>query len=348
MTCDNLPLQLLDRLHNLYSDKEYKEVLETFSHHLLPSFRVNTLKISSDELKKLLEKQNFEIGRVDWYKDAFIVKNKSIRELTETDAYKQGYLYIQNLSSMIPVLVLNPKPDEKILDIAAAPGSKTTQIVNVTNNKATLLANDISRPRLYKMERILNDYGIPFQRTQSNQISKISEFLTIRSSDTPSFPSVLITNIHGERIWQFYPEYFDKILVDVPCSMEGRITCDDPKTYQDWSPKKIKQLSKLQKYLLRSAISATRVGGTIVYSTCTLAPEENEEVIEWVIGKTPHALTVEKIEIPQVILQKGLTSWKKKEFKYTENCARIFPSQTMEGFFITKIRKIASTLSTTS
>src|SRR6202035_4766795 len=107
-----------------------------------------------------------------------------------------------------------------------------------------------------------------------------------------------VLNLPGESFWKQLPEYFDKTLVDVPCSMEGRIRCDDPKSYKDWSTKKIKQLSKLQKYLLRSAVSATKVGGTIVYSTCTLAPEENEEVIEWVVNKTPDALIVEKIDFP--------------------------------------------------
>jgi len=105
--------------------------------------------------------------------------------------------------------------------------------------------------------------------------------------------------------------------------MEGRIRCDDPKTYKDWSTKKIKQLSKLQKYLLRSAVSATKVGGTIVYSTCTLTPEENEEVIEWVINKTPNALVVEKIEIPALHLENGFTFWKNRKLKHTANSARI-------------------------
>ena len=341
---NSLPMQLLDRWKELYSKKEYNLLLEAMSHKQLTSFRTNILKIASDTLEKLLTARGFIIEKTNWYPDAYILKNKTVRELTETEEYKQGFLYIQNLSSMIPALVLDPKPDEKILDITAAPGSKATQIAAITKNKATIVANDISRPRLYKMERILNDYGIPFQKTQSNQIAGISEFLTLRASGSPNIPSFLITNLHGERIWQYYPEYFDRTLVDVPCSMEGRIRCDDPKTYQDWSTKKIKQLSKLQKYLLRSAVAATRVGGTIVYSTCTLSPEENEEVIEWVVNKTPDALTVEKITLPNVKLQEGLTAWKKKQFSHTKNCARIFPSQEMEGFFITKIHKTASTL----
>jgi len=316
-TYSNLPKQLLERWEEIYSKKEFNRLLDALSKKYFPTFRTNTLKISSAELKKLLEERDFILEKVNWYSDAFILKNKSIRELTETDQYKNGFLYIQNLSSMIPALVLDPQPDEKILDITAAPGSKTTQIATLMHNSGELTANDLSYKRLFKLKENLKNMGVT---------------------------NTKVLNLPGESFWKNLPEYFDKSLVDVPCSMEGRIKVDDPKTYKDWSTKKIKQLSKLQKYLLRSAISATRVGGTIVYSTCTLSPEENEEVIEWAVEKTPSALSVEPIILPNVPMQKGLTSWRKKKFKHTANCARIFPNETMEGFFIAKIKKLASTL----
>lgn len=312
-----LPPQLIARWQEQYSKKEIDHLFKALNNKPLHSFRANTIKMSADELEKKLTKQHFIIERVEWYADAFILKNKSTRELTETDEYKKGFLYIQNLSSMIPALILNPKPDEKILDIAAAPGSKTTQIAAIMQNTGELTANDISFKRLFKLKENVSQMGAT---------------------------NTKVLNLPGESFWEKLPEYFDKALVDVPCSMEGRIKSDDPKTYRDWSTKKIKQLSKLQKYLLRSAISATRVGGTIVYSTCTLSPEENEGVIEWIVNKTPDALAVEKITLPSVHFQNALTSWRKKEFRYTKDCARIFPNQTMEGFFIAKIKKTSSTL----
>ncbi|HWY79419.1 MAG TPA: RsmB/NOP family class I SAM-dependent RNA methyltransferase [Candidatus Sulfotelmatobacter sp.] len=315
--CNNLPIQLLERWKKIYSEKYFNQLLDALSHPYLPSFRANTLKTSSRILQKLLEQQNFIVEKVYWYPDAFVLKNKSIRELTETAEYKNGLLYIQNLSSMIPALVLHPKPNEKVLDITAAPGSKTTQIAAMMHNTGELTANDLSFKRLFKLKENLNHMGIT---------------------------NTKVLNLPGESFWKNLPEYFDKTLVDVPCSMEGRIKCNDPKTYKDWSTKKIKQLSKLQKYLLRSAISATRIGGIIVYSTCTLSPEENEEVIEWIMKKTPEALRIEKINLSNIPLQNGLLAWKKKQFMHTTNCARIFPSKEMEGFFITKIYKITSTL----
>jgi len=312
-----LPQQLLDRWKELYSEEEYKDLLDTLSKTQTVSFRTNTIKANSETLEKELTQQGFALKKLSWYSNAFILKNKSTRELTETNEYKSGLLYIQNLSSMIPALVLDPKPHEKILDIAAAPGSKTTQIAMMMNNTGELTANDLSFKRLFKLKENVKNLGVT---------------------------NIKILNLPGESFWKNLPEYFDRTLVDVPCSMEGRIRTAEPKTYQDWSTKKIKQLSKLQEYLLRSAIASTKVGGIIVYSTCTLAPEENEEVIEWVMKKTPDALTVEHITLPNVQLQSGLSSWKKKQFNYAKNSARIFPSVEMEGFFVAKIHKLASTL----
>ncbi len=316
-TSTNLPPKLLERWKELYSAKELKELLKKLDTKPFSSFRTNTIKTSSDILENALTRQGFILKKVYWYSDAFILKNKSVRELTETEEYKNGLLYIQNLSSMIPALVLDPQPNEKILDITAAPGSKTTHIAALMNNTGELTANDLSHKRLYKLQENIKQMGVT---------------------------NAKVLNFPGESFWKKLPEYFDKSLVDVPCSMEGRISSDNPKSYQDWSTKKIKQLSKLQKYLLRSAVSATRIGGTIVYSSCTLSTEENEEVIEWILNKTPDALRVEKITIPNITLQQGIPFWRKKNFKHAANCARIFPNNEMEGFFIAKIHKTATTL----
>jgi tRNA (cytosine49-C5)-methyltransferase len=314
---ENLPEKFLERLKRLYPEKELEEILSSIQTKPLPSFRTNTIKTTTEELEKKLTQQGFLIEKVAWYHDAFILKNKSVRELTETEAYKQGELYIQNLSSMIPALVLDPKPDEKILDLCAAPGSKTTQMATLMQNQGEILANDLSRQRLYKLTANLHMYGVT-------------------NTKTLSFP--------GQILWKTYPEYFDKTLVDVPCSMEGRIRLDDPKTYQDWKLGKIKELETKQKYLLRSAISATKVGGVIVYSTCTLAPEENEGVLDWIVKKEADAIEIEKITIPNLELQPGIKEWNKAFHPAISETARINPSYNMEGFFIAKIRKIASTI----
>ncbi|HSW89144.1 MAG TPA: RsmB/NOP family class I SAM-dependent RNA methyltransferase, partial [Candidatus Saccharimonadales bacterium] len=238
--------------------------------------------------------------------------------LMETPLYKEGLLYIQSLSSMIPALVLNPHPKELVLDLAAAPGSKTTQMATMMRNTGILVANDISRARMYKLKANV-----------ANQSVTNTTFL----------------NLPGQFIWKKYPEYFDRTLVDAPCSLEGRINCYDPKSYQDWSPKKVDLLSQKERFLLRSAISATKPGGIIVYSTCTLSPEENEEVIDWILKKEGDAIDIEPIEIKGLKSDEPIMQWRKQTFNpRIKNTLRIFPSSTMEGFFVAKIRKLKSTI----
>jgi tRNA (cytosine49-C5)-methyltransferase len=316
---ENLPEKFLERLQQLIAPSKFAEVMQALANKPKTAIRANTLHTSFEELQKMLQKQDVPLEAIPWSADAFIALNKSVRELTETDAYKDHSFYIQNLSSMIPAIVLNPQREDHVLDIAAAPGSKTTQIAALMQNQGELIANDLSRKRLYKLKENLTNYGVT---------------------------NTTITNIPGQFIWKKYPEYFDKVLVDAPCSMEGRINVNDTKSYQDWSPKKIKELSGRQKYLLRSAVLATKPGGTIIYSTCTLAPEENEGVIDWLLKKEGGAIKIETISIPQLALSPGLTRWQNKNFHPdVVHTARIYPSLAMEGFFIAKIKKIQSSFS---
>lgn len=313
-----LPKQFLETLDRFVDQKKKEEILESFTYTKPSTFRANTLKISADDLETELQKLSIETERVPWYKNAFMLKNVPQKILTETDLYKNGFLYVQSLSSMIPPLVLDPKENEKILDLTAAPGSKTTQMAMMMGGTGEILANDKSRIRMYKLEANLKMQGV----------------INVKTSTLP-----------GEMIWKKYPEYFDKTLVDVPCSMEGRFNTQDPKTFQDWTPGKVKMLSGMQKWLLRSAFSATKVGGSVVYSTCTLNPVENEEVIDWILKKEKGKVIIEEFSIDKLHFSSGVTQVGNKIFdnsvKYT---ARIFPSTTMEGFFIAKLRKIASNI----
>ncbi len=313
-----LPEKFLEKLNDFVPEDKKQSVLQSFLQRKPSTFRANTLKISADDLEIELKKLGIEVERVPWYKDAFILKNVVQKVLAETKFYKEGYLYVQSLSSMIPPLVLDPKPEEIVLDMTAAPGSKTTQIAALMQNTGTLIANDKSRIRNFRLSANLALQGV----TNAQVLSQPGEFL-----------------------WKKYPEYFDRALVDVPCSMEGRFFVEDPKTFQDWTPGKVKQLAEMQKWLLRSAISTTRPGGTIVYSTCTLSPEENEEVINWILKKEGAAIDLDDIHIENLPMEQGLTQYKNKLFdKRLSKTVRIYPSGDMEGFFIAKIRKISSNI----
>ncbi len=312
MEIAQLPAQFLERLRTIIPHEKYDEVLLTFTKPKPISFRTNTLKTDSDSLEKALLLQNLPIERVSWYKDAFLFSGEKA-QLMATDEYKAGHIYIQNLSSMIPPLVLNPRTKDLVCDLTAAPGSKTTQLAMMMNNKGTIVANDISRTRLFRLRENLESQGIT-------------------NTDMSCIP--------GQALWKRYPHYFDKTLVDVPCTMEGRFSTLDPDSYKDWSPKKVKVLSQLQKFLLRSAITATKSGGLIVYSTCTLEPEENEEVIDWILQKETGQVNVEEITLIVPGMVSGLREWKKKTFDtQITKTKRILPSDTMEGFFVAALRK---------
>ena len=316
---DVLPEKFLTRLDSYMPQDRQMQVKIALCHVRSVSFRTNTLRISPEELKSALESQGFILEQLPWYKDAFILQNKSKTQLMDTDLYRGGFLYIQNVSSMIPPLALDPQVANSILDMTASPGSKTTQIASLMGNQGEIVANDKSHKRLFKLLENLKQQGVTNTKTSA---------------------------IPGEFLWKKYPEYFDKVLLDAPCSMEGRICCSDPDSYKDWSPRKNKELSNLQKWLLRSAITCTKVGGTIIYSTCAMDPLENEEVIDWVMKKMSDVVEIIPLSIPHLITDSGITAWARKTYlPDLAKTARIYPNDTMEGFFICKLRKIKSSIS---
>lgn len=314
MNSSKLPENFIGRLKQIVPQSEWDQVISSFSKRRPSTFRANTLKITTEELAQKLTQLGFEYEQLPWFPDAFILKNKSQRELTETPLYMGGFIYIQNLSSMIPPLVLDPQPDEVILDITAAPGSKTTQMAAMMKNSGQIVANDRSRVR---------------------------NFILKHNLETLSVTNVRVVQMMAQDLWKKFPGIFDRTLVDVPCSLEGRFFEENPKTYFNWSEKRIKTLSDYQKMILRSAVSATKPGGTIVYSTCTFAPEENEEVIQWLLEKEKGNVSLEQIKLDKFTFSKPLTEWEGKKFDpEISKAARILPTDNMEGFFVAKMRKL--------
>jgi 16S rRNA (cytosine1407-C5)-methyltransferase len=310
-----LPEKFLERLTEIIPPDQIVAVRESFIRRPT-TFRVNTLKSDRATLLAKLSELGFELEPVDWYGDAFILRNKSKQELIDTVPYQNGEMYVQGLSSMVPPIVLDPKPGEKIADVAAAPGSKTTQMAAMMNNTGEIVANDRSKIRIFKLVANLKLQGVTNVRTSLAE---------------------------GEALWKRFPEYFDKTLVDVPCSLEGRFDVKNPKSYRDWSLRKVQMLSVHQQHLLRSAVSATKPGGVIVYSTCTLSPEENENVIDWLLQKEPGVVNIESIDLRLAGLQEGLSRWGKDEFApEIRRTMRVIPSEVMEGFYIAKLRKLKS------
>lgn len=313
-----LPVEFTSRLQSLVPPTVGEQILLALSSNRPTTFRVNRLKTDKDTLTQSLKAQGFKVEDVPWYTDAYVLKNKSLRELSETNEYTNGHLYVQSLSSMIPPLVLDPRPGEHILDIAAAPGSKTTQIAAMMGNVGELVANDSSRVRGYRLAANIKMQGATM---------------------------TAVTQYDARSVWQHNPEYYDKTLVDVPCSMEGRFNVTDPRTYTDWSLKKVKELSRLQRWILRSAVSATKPNGRIVYSTCTLSPEENEEVVDWILKKEKGNIALEEIHIESLPVDPALHTWGNTSYDASiGNSVRIYPSSLMEGFYIASFKKLKSTI----
>ncbi len=279
------------------------------------TFRVNTLKSNLAEIKSVLIENGFQTKPAEWSDLAFVLVNKTKRELMELPIYTEGKIYIQSFASQIPPVVLGPKPGQKIFDVTAAPGSKTSQIAALMQNQGQLIANDINKVRFFKLKHNLEHLG--------------ATMVDLRLED-------------GSRLAGFpeYQDYFDKILLDAPCSAEARFVIGNIKTFGFWSEPKVKAMADKQRKLIFSAFRALKPGGELVYSTCTLSPEENELLIAKFLAKHPNAKLVpielkgvKKLEIP--------TTWRSKEIplEIIKSTLRIKPDSTTEGFYIAKITK---------
>ncbi len=308
----------LERMQKLLPDeKDYQTYLEILKTRPVRSIRCNKLKISPEDLKKRLEEKNWEISQ-PWkgYPEIMVVENDlEPGELGRAIEHILGYYYIQELASMLPIIALKPQPKEIVLDLCAAPGSKTTQASAEMQNTGTIIANELSMGRLKILASNLERCGVT-----NNIITKKEGIALCKKMKTQNIE-------------------FDKILVDAPCSGEGTLR-SSYQTYLMWNPKTIKSLSKLQKKLVTATIEILKVGGEIVYSTCTHAPEENEEIVNYIIENFPN-MQIQKISMP-IRAREGMTSWENKEFsKEVKLAQRVYPhDNNTEGFFLAKFKKV--------
>ncbi len=279
-----------------------------------PAIRVNTLKIERDILVSRMVSKGFKLSPIPFYQDAFLVEEAPV-EIGNTVEHFMGYYYVQSLSSMIPPLLLNPGPGEKVLDIASAPGSKTTQMAQMMNNQGLIVANDVDIDRI---------------KALSNNIDRMGVL------------NVVITILEGNRFGNILPDYFEKVLVDAPCSALGTLS-KNSEVLKWWGREKIGRLMNTQKALILSGFDALKPGGLMVYSTCTLTPEENEYVVDYLLEKRPEAKLID-FELKGVVLRNGVKSWERYEFsEEILKCKRVEPflNNNFEGFFIALITKLA-------
>ncbi|MEM3126627.1 MAG: RsmB/NOP family class I SAM-dependent RNA methyltransferase, partial [Candidatus Woesearchaeota archaeon] len=228
----------------------YDEFMKYSLSFLRRSFRVNTLKIDIARCRKRLEKQGWILEQIPWCKEGFWVDHiEGRRDIGNTIEHALGYIYVQEAASMIPPIALNPKEGEIILDMCAAPGSKTTQMAAMMKNKGMIVANDLNADRIKAL-------GINIQRTGAM--------------------NVMTTIMRGQG---FKNHSFDKILLDAPCSGTGTIR-SSLGTLKMWNLTGIRRLTGFQRQLLDTSFANLKEGGEIVYSTCSVEPLENEIVID--------------------------------------------------------------------
>lgn len=298
-------------------EKDKKAFWEIVHKDTIDSIRCNTLKITPDELKIKLEKRGWKINQpYKDYPDIMIIQNElKPGELGKAEEHILGYFYVQEISSMLPIIALNPNKNDSLLDLCASPGSKTTQAASYMENQGILVANDNKLGRLIVLCSNLEKCGV------SNTI---------------------VTRRDGVQLCRRLAENgyrFDKILTDVPCSGEGTLR-SSPGTFLSWNIKTIENLSSTQKMIASAALEILKDEGEMIYSTCTHAPEENEEVVQFLLDN--YDIEIQEITLP-LKTRKGLTSWQGKEYsKDLQKAIRIYPQDNnTEGFFLCKIKKLS-------
>ena len=278
-----------------YGEEITNKIIEGYSKQRLVTLRINTIKSNRENIKQKLEQAGIETEDVPWYQDGLIIKNAREEEIKKLDIYENGEIYLQSLSSMLPPIILEPKEGENILDMAAAPGGKTTEIAALTQNKAFITACEKNKIRAERLKYNLQKQGVGCANVMLEDARKLSDFFS-----------------------------FDKILLDAPCSGSGTMSVFD----NSFSKELIDRSSKTQEELLRKALKILKPGGEMIYSTCSILAQENEEVLRKVVQKpSAEILPIEPIDgIP--VLPTSI-----------DGVMCVCPTDLYEGFFVARIKK---------
>ncbi|MFU0890394.1 16S rRNA (cytosine(1407)-C(5))-methyltransferase RsmF [Kluyvera sichuanensis] len=274
------------------------------------SIRVNTLKISVDDFLALVAPYGWQLTPVPWCAEGFWIERENADEIPLGSAaeHLSGLFYIQEASSMLPVAALfaDGAVPTRVMDVAAAPGSKTTQIAARMENHGMLLANEFSASRVKVLHANISRCGIA---------------------------NTALTHFDGRVFGAALPECFDAILLDAPCSGEG-VVRKDPDALKNWSLASNQEIASTQRELIDSAFHALRPGGTLVYSTCTLNRDENELVVNWLLERYPEAVEVLPLGDLFPTAEQALTP---------EGYLHVFPQiYDCEGFFVARLHKTAA------
>lgn len=261
-----IPTFLKDMLLQQYGEDITNKIIDGYKTRNV-SFRVNNLKSKKEKIEEELKKANITYKNVNWYNDAFIIENVREDEIKNLSIYENGEIYLQSLSSMLPPLFLDLKKDENILDMAAAPGGKTTEMASISNDEVFITACEKNKIRADRLKYNLDKQGVKSVNIMYEDSRKLSDFFS-----------------------------FDKILLDAPCSGSGT----DNVFSEKFTKELIERSAKTQEQLINKAIKILKPGGTLIYSTCSILMQENEKIIENIIKRNLAKVTPIKLddEIP--------------------------------------------------
>lgn len=298
----NLPEEFLSKMKEILKG-EFEQFIKIYEFDSYKGFRVNTAKVSVEEF---VEKMGIEFEKVPWCKDGFYYTEEI--KLSKHPYYFAGLIYIQEPSAMFPVEALDVKEGEKVLDLCAAPGGKSIQIAARLGQNGLLVSNDVKPTRIKALVKNVENLGLT---------------------------NVVVLNNKPKEIAESYGAYFDKILVDAPCSGEGMFR-KDPTTAKKWTSNHPEKYVNLQRSIMTEVDELLKVGGEIVYSTCTFEIEENEEIIDWFLKKHKN------YEVVEIKKYEGFSDG--IEINGNENlkkAVRIYPHRVRgEGHFICKLKKV--------
>ncbi|MDD7739929.1 MAG: RsmB/NOP family class I SAM-dependent RNA methyltransferase, partial [Lachnospiraceae bacterium] len=298
-----LPENFLTQMKDLLGEEELKKYIESFDQPVCHALRANTGKISPDELK---EQCPFELEKIPWIPNGFYYNEHEIQP-TKHPYYHAGLYYLQESSAMTPASRLPVEKGDRVLDLCAAPGGKATELAGRLDGTGMLLANDISHSRAKALLKNLENQG---------------------------FGNILVTSEDPEKLTNAYPEYFDKILLDAPCSGEGMFR-REPSMIRFFEENGPSVYVPIQKKLSEQAYRMLKPGGMMLYSTCTFSVEENEAVIEELL-RSHEDLSLMKI-LPDY---EGFAPGVSVNGKDLTDCVRIFPQKMKgEGHFLALLKK---------
>lgn len=286
----------------------FEAFLEALERPQPVTVRVNRLKATPDQVAEALRRRGFDVKPLGW--NEWLLQVEGEGSVAKTVEHWLGWFYVQEASAATAVIALDPQPGERILDLCASPGGKTTQMAELMRNTGLIVANDIAPKRLRALLANLSRMGVV---------------------------NTIVTQWDGRN----YPDLgiaFDKALVDVPCSAEGRVR-ENPELQKGTDPNFVLSISGTQKGLLRRALELVRPGGIVVYATCTFAPEENEAVVAYALQRVPSELLPINLPIPHT---PGLTEWQGRKFgEEMRKCVRIYPHHLDSGgMFLAKLRRL--------